>query len=132
MVRFKRHMQFEQGMRPIELTPLVDIVFLLLIFFMLTSQFVVQMGFPIRLPKAVTSKSLSEVNLVIVISQEGAVYYEGKPITFKDLDDILEEEKENASIFIRADKNARLDAVVRVWDICRKKGIERVHIATQK
>lgn len=132
MVKFKKHMQFEHGLRHIELTPLVDIVFLLLIFFMLTSQFVVQMGFPIRLPKAVTSKVLSEVSLVVVISQEGAVYYEGRPITFKALENILEQYKEGASIFIKADKNARLDAIVRVWDLCRKKGIEKVHIATQK
>lgn len=132
MVRFKRHIQFEHGMKPIELTPLVDIVFLLLIFFMLTSQFVVQMGFPIKLPKAVTGKVLSEVSLVIVVSRQGAVYYKGKPITFKELEDILEKHKKDISIFVKADKNARLESVVRVWDLCRKKGIEKVHIATQK
>jgi len=125
-------MQFEHGLKQIELTPLVDIVFLLLIFFMLTSQFVVQMGFPIKLPKAVTSKVLSEVTLVIVVSREGAIYYKGSPITFKELEGILEKHKKDTSIFVKADKNARLEAVVRVWDICRKKGIEKVHIATQK
>ena len=55
-MHFKRHMEVEHGLRQIDIAPLIDMVFQLLIFFMLTSSFVVQPGIKVNLPKAVTSE----------------------------------------------------------------------------
>jgi len=131
MIRFKRRIHFEHGLKQIDIAPLIDIVFLLLVFFMLTSQFVVQMGFPIRLPKAVTSKLVDNLDIVVMVSREGVLYYDAKPITFKMFAELLDKNPD-ARVFIKADKNTRLETIVKIWDICRKKGVEKVHIATKK
>ncbi len=131
MIKVRRNIQFEHGLRQIEITPLIDIVFLLLIFFMLTSQFVIQMGFPVKLPKAATSKLLKSAGFTVVISEEGALYYQAHPITLKDLKNLLKKIKPSR-VFIKADKNSRLSAIVKVWDVCRDTGVEKIHIATQK
>ncbi|MBU3912097.1 MAG: biopolymer transporter ExbD, partial [Candidatus Omnitrophica bacterium] len=61
-MRLKRHVQFEKG--HLDIAPLIDCVFLLLIFFLLTSNFIFQPGIKINLPKAVTSEVVQENTLV--------------------------------------------------------------------
>lgn len=131
MIRFKRHFKLEHGLKQIDIAPLIDIVFLLLIFFMLTSQFVIQAGFPIKLPRAATSQFLGELDITLVITSEGILYHNNQPLSFKELHNFLRKMGVRR-VFIRADKNAKLEVIVKVWDICREEGIEKVHIATIK
>ncbi len=131
MIVLKRKAKFEEGLKQIDIAPLIDIVFQLLIFFMLTSQFVVQLGFPVNLPKAATSELLRKIQITLVLTKEGVIYYKGKPISLKDLEVLLNKNKEY-SVFVKADKYAKFEDVVKIWDLCRKIGVKRIHIATQK
>jgi biopolymer transport protein ExbD len=128
-MRFKKRVTREAGLRQFDIASLIDCVFLLLIFFMLTSNFMVMPGITIKLPKAFTSEQMNTQTLTIVISSEDIIYFEGKPFTIKELDNIIEKNKYKA-IFIKADRDASLGAVVEVWDLCKRKKIERVGIAT--
>src|SRR3989338_8339859 len=69
----------------IDIAPLIDIVFLLLIFFMLTSSFLFQPGIKINLPKAVTSEVLHEQNVVVTVTSENLIYLDNKPVTAAQL-----------------------------------------------
>jgi len=132
-MRFRKHLELEKGQKEINITPLVDMVFLLLIFFMLTSSFIILPGIKINLPKAVTSEVIKEKNIIITVSNENIIYLNEKPITTSELSSFLEEivkSKQEKPLLIKADKDTQLGTVVKVWDICRKVGISQINIAT--
>lgn len=132
-MRFQRHMKLEHGLRQIDIAPLIDIIFQLLIFFMLTSSFVMQPSIKINLPKAVTSEAARMQRIEIVLSSENVIYFNGKVVTAKELQAILKQAgQRNQSILIKADKRASLGRVVEVWDMARDSGIAQINIATNQ
>ncbi|HDM37751.1 MAG TPA: biopolymer transporter ExbD, partial [Candidatus Omnitrophica bacterium] len=86
-VTFKSRLQIKR--KTMELTPLIDVVFLLLIFFMLTSSFISQPGIKINLPKALTGQLLQQDTLVLTITEDNRIYFNNKRILFKELKDKL-------------------------------------------
>ena len=128
-MRFKKRVLAEVGLRQIDIAPLIDCIFLLLIFFMLTSSFIVIPGINIKLPKAVTSDQIETQTLTVVVSSEDIIYLDSNPLTPKELENVLRKHNYDY-IFIKADKNASLGVVVNVWDVCKKLGIEKIGIAT--
>lgn len=132
-MRFRRHMKLEHGLRQIDIAPLIDIVFQLLIFFMLTSSFVIQPGIKVNLPKAVTSEVVNYENIEIIVSGENVVYLNGKVITTDELKKLLKQaSKRKQSVLIKSDRRASLGRVVEIWDMCRDLGIAQVNIATNQ
>ena len=130
-MRFKRHLKMARGLEQINLAPLIDVIFLLMIFFMLSSSFAFQSGIHVKLPKAVTSDELQEDNLVLIISSENIVYWNDQVLTMEELKDKLTGFASfQRPILIKADRRASLGRIVDVWDLCRKLGIERINIAT--
>ena len=80
-MKFKRHIKMERGsLTTIDIAPLVDIIFLLIIFFMLTSSFVFQPGIKVNLPKAITSEVLGQENIIVTVTGENLIYYKGKAV----------------------------------------------------
>lgn len=132
-MRFKRHIGLEHGLRQFDIAPLIDIVFQLLIFFMLTSSFILQPGIKINLPKAVTSDVIEEKNIIIVISGEDVIYVDNSIFTFKELKSYLAKiSLSSKAILIKSDKRASMGRIVEVWDLCRELGINQVNIATDQ
>ena len=128
-VTFKSRLQIKR--RTMELTPLIDVVFLLLIFFMLTSSFISQPGIKINLPKALTGQLLQKDTLVLTITKDNRIYFNNKRILFKELKDKLKDvDRKKQTLLIKADKQASLGRIVEVWDLCRELGIHQVNIAT--
>ncbi len=130
-MRFKRHFEWERGQKGIDITPLVDMIFQLLIFFLLTSSFVVsQAGIKVNLPKAVTSDVLDNEIFVITINKNDALFIADKPVSMKDISLKLESLSKKKAVLLRADKKSSLGSIVSVWDLCREKGMQKVNIAT--
>lgn len=130
-MRFKRHVELEKGQ--LDIAPLIDVVFLLLIFFMLTSSFIFQPGIKINLPKAVTSEVIHEKSIIILINSKNYIYLNDRVITMSELASRLSiAAKENKPLLIKADRRASLGKVVEVWDLCRDEGISRINIATSQ
>jgi biopolymer transport protein ExbD len=114
-----------------DVTPLIDIVFLLLVFFMLTSTFAYQVGVKVHLPKAVTADVTTRENIVISISGQGILYLGSQIVTPGELRSQLRKKAASQPpILIRADQTVSLGRVVQVWDLCRALGISQVNIAT--
>lgn len=129
--RLKRRTAIEKGQ--LDTTPLIDVVFNLLIFFMLTSNFVFQPGIKVSLPKAITSEMISSENIVINVTGQDLLFLNDKPITINDLVSKLKEAAEgNKSLLLKADTNASLGRVVEIWDMCRELGIPQINIATNQ
>ncbi len=130
-MRIKRHLKLERTLRTIDIAPLIDVVFLLLIFFMLTSSFIFQPGIKVNLPRAITSEMLSEENAVISITAENLIYYRQKLVTIKELSSLLKGiASARLPVLIKSDRKASLGRIVVVWDICRQEGVQQVNIAT--
>jgi len=129
-MKFKRHTKLEHGLEQIDIAPLIDVIFQLLVFFMLSSSFTFQSGINVKLPKAVTSDIIKEENLIITITSENIIYLNSNISTLEELKSELEKIKgKNNPILIKADRRSSVGRIVDVWDLCRNLGIERINIA---
>jgi len=132
-------MQFEGSRRSSHVpnvTPLIDIVFLLLIFFMLTSHFVQDDVLNIQLPETESGEQLDEKKSIeIVINTEGQWLYREKVVDADALLLVLQEDLsklEDKRVRIRGDKSSDLGSTVTVLDIARRAGATGVDIVTER
>jgi len=132
--RLKRRTGFNKGHLDTAMkVPLIDVMFNLLIFFMLTSNFVIQPGIKVKLPKAVTSEVLSSRNLTITLTGQDLLFLNDKPTTVSDLTrEIKIAAEENKTVLLRADMGSSLGRVVEIWDLCRDAGVSQINIATNQ
>lgn len=132
-------MQFE-GLRRTShipnLTPLIDIVFLLLVFFMLTSHFVREEVINIDLPEATSGSEATQVDVLeVLIGRDGQYLYKNEPVTGKKLERLLSAELLNHKdkvVRIKGDSLADLANVVELIDLSKRSGAESVDIVTVK
>ena len=113
-----------------DIAPMIDVVFQQLIYFMLTSSFVLYPGIRVTLPKAETAKNLSVSNLVITLTKEHVIYWDEEVITLKELRRTLRQAGGSKPVLIRADRHAYVEKLIELWDLCRDAGYQEVHIAT--
>lgn len=132
-MRFTRHTTIEHGLGQIDIAPMIDMVFQLLIFFMLTSSFIFQPGIKVNLPKAITSEVIKKESMVVTVSGEDVIYLGGKVVTMADLRQELGVAAQRQSpLLIKSDRRASLGRIVEVWDLCRELGITKINIATDQ
>ena len=130
-MKFKRRTKLEKGM--LDLTPMVNIFFLLFVFFLFTSSFIFQPGIRVSLPKAVTSEVVEQDNVVLTITKDDKLYLEDKEISQDELISRLKAlNKDKMGLLIKADSRAPLGRIVQIWDTCRREGISQVNIATNQ
>ncbi len=130
-MKFKRKIKIEKGM--VDLTPLVNVFFLLFIFFLFTSSFIFQPGIKVSLPKAVTSEVIQQESVAITITRDNRIYLNEREISQDELASSLKLlAKARASLLVKADSGASLGRVVEIWDMCRNEGVLQVNIATDK
>jgi len=120
----------------IDLTPMVDVVFLLLIFFMISTTFVESPGISIKLPEA-SSQTIDRdpKELKIYLSSEGDIHYLNKKISIDDFRELLAEHQSNAeqtTVLLLADQESRHGKVVTLMDLARDAGFVKLAIATEQ
>ena len=122
--------------QPLNLTPLIDIVFLLLVFFMLTAHFVQDQGLPVELPEANSALSLdNDKPIELLISSTGEITYAGEKLMPEHLHHRLSALLANRSdkrVMIRGDAGASLGDSIKVLDAARQAGASGVDIVTRK
>ncbi len=129
--KLKRRTSIVKGQ--LDITPLIDIVFNLLIFFMLTSNFIFQPGIKVSLPKALTSEVISSEQVIIYVTGQDLLFLNDTPITINELTSRLKEAaRENKTLLLKADTSSSLGRVVEIWDLCRELGIPQINIATNQ
>ena len=133
-MNFAKQDTLEDSGVDINLTPLIDIVFLLLIFFMVSTTFTDTQAIKVNLPA--TSKSPVEQKtepLVISISRDGKVYFKGEVTSIESLGASFSEESKQglSSVIIRADEKVDHGKVVEVMETARSAGITKLSVATK-
>jgi biopolymer transport protein ExbD len=131
-------MKFEISNKPLAVfsySSLTDIVLLLVIFFLLTSQFVIHTGVKVKLPGSRTNEQAEPTQLVVTITSENAVYIGSEQIGIDQLALKLNENIElndQNNLVIRADKTVQIDVVIKVIDAAKSVGIGKFTIETEK
>lgn len=132
-MRFQRQAKIIAGLEQINMAPLIDVIFLLLLFFMLSTSFTIQSGIRVKLPTALTSDALQEENFVITITSENVIYLNDKILNIRELKKELSDPTvRKRPVLIKADRRASVGRIVDVWDLCRQLNIEHVQIATDQ
>jgi biopolymer transport protein ExbD len=115
-------------------TSLTDVVLQLLIFFLLSSSFVVVPGIKVQVPKAVSGETGSEVSITISLTERGELFLNADRVTVQDLGHKLAgllDKARDRIVIVRADKNVTLQSTVEVIDIAKSVGATRFMIATE-
>jgi biopolymer transport protein ExbD/biopolymer transport protein TolR len=120
----------------IDLTPMVDVVFLLLIFFMISTTFVESPGISIKLPEA-SSQTIDREpkELKIYLSRDGDIFYRDQKISLADFKALLAEHQSDAeqtTVLLLADQESRHGKVVTLMDLARDAGFVKLAIATEQ
>lgn len=119
----------------LEIAPLVDVVFLLLIFFLLTATFVRNPNIPVRLPQASIHQVTPEKRDVKVgITGRGELMYQGRETTLERLRVEMQQvhaRSPETMVLIQADRDTRHGKVVEVMDLAKQVGFERIGIAIE-
>jgi len=123
----------QSSISDINVTPLVDVVLVLLIIFMVTAP-VLQSGIEVNVPKTRTVKEITEERLVISINKQQRVFLGNDPININDMKTRLRQkirDPQHQSVFIRADEDVPFGAFATVMDAIKGAGITNVSIVTQ-
>jgi biopolymer transport protein ExbD len=131
MFRFyeRKRTKFQLG-----IAPLVDVVFQLLLFFLLTSQFIQQPGLKIELPRAQHARPQDRLDIVIAITKDNVIFLNGIQTNYDTLPDQLFNllhKNPKKIVIIKADKDARVQSIVSVMDIAKRCNAEGVTLSTE-
>lgn len=127
-----QHVETETVETSINLTPLIDMVFILLIFFMVTSSFVKETGVDVDRPSAATAVLKEQASILIAVTEKGEVWIDKRQVDVRAVRanvERLHAENPEGAVVILADDKAPTGIVVRVLDQSRLAGVESVSIA---
>jgi len=116
----------------LDISPLIDVVFLLLIFFMVSTTFLDEAGLPLDLPSSVSRGIKKQQNVVVTITGGGEIYVGENLADETNLTKTIEQQlqrSEKKEVIIKADKSARYELVYRVMDASRQAGATGLSVA---
>ena len=119
----------------VQMAPLIDMVFILLIFFLVTTSFVRETGLEVSRPKATAATPLEKSSLLVGISPAGAVYFEGKPVELVSLRSLLKQrlvERPDRTVVLVVDEETKSGRLVEVMDECKWAGADHIAIASKE
>lgn len=119
----------------VNIGPLLDMVFILLIFFVVTTNFNRETGIDVTKPQAQSAVSLGQKTILVGISREGTIHLYGKQVSPEGLLSILEREvrqRPGVSVVIVGDEGATLGRSVEIMDVCTQAGISKVSVSADK
>jgi len=131
-----RHSRRQSGaIAEVNMTPLIDMVFILLIFFIVTTSFVKETGVDVSRPSAKTAVKKEQANILISITPNGEVWMDKRPIDRRAVRANVERmhaENPEGSVIIMADKEAKTGLLIEVMDQARLAGVANVSIAAER
>lgn len=119
----------------VNIAPLLDMVFILLIFFVITTNFSRQSGVEVQKPKAQSAVYQGQKTILVGISREGSIHIHGRQVNLEKLTRIVASEiarRPAANVVIVADRASMLGRAVEVMDACILAGVKKVSVAADK
>jgi biopolymer transport protein ExbD len=127
-------LQQEGSESGVDISPLIDCVFILLIFFIVTTTFVKETGVEVNKPQAASAAQLERNSIMLALTKEGQVVYGGQQIGFSGIRPLVRRQmqKEDVPVIIKADRDSPSGQLVRVIDEAKLAGAKNVSVATLK
>jgi biopolymer transport protein ExbD len=124
----------QSEMVELNMAPLIDMIFILLIFFLVTTSFVKESGVEVERPIAESTIAKAQTNLIIAVTQDGRVFAEKNVIDIRSVRSYMERfvaESPQGTVVIAADQGSMTGLVIQVLDACRAAGIKNVSVAAR-
>jgi biopolymer transport protein ExbD len=118
----------------INITPLIDVLFLLLIFFMVSSTFLEQPGIKLELPQAQSAVVVEQKDYVLFVDKESNMFLNDKAVRMQDLEAKIKEalpKMKDMALVLKADQEVSHGFVVRIMDIAKRSGVKKLIIGTK-
>lgn len=135
MRHLNKMIQAQEEKEEIDMTPMLDVVFILLIFFIVTASFVKEAGIDVNRPEAATAVKKERANILVAISDQGDIWINKRKVDIRSVQaniERLKAENPQGTVVIQADKKATTDTLIKVMDSARAAGVFDVSIAAQE
>ena len=135
MRHLNQMLQDQDEKEDIDMTPMLDVVFILLIFFIVTASFVKEAGIDVNRPEAATAVKKERANILVAISDKGDIWINKRKVDVRSVQaniERLKAENPQGTVVIQADKKATTDSLIKVMDSARAAGVYDVSIAAQE
>ena len=119
----------------IDITPMLDVVFIMLIFFIVTATFVKESGIDVNRPDAATTVKLEKANILIAIGANNEIWIDRRRVDIRAVRPNIERlhaENPQGSVVIQADKDSKTETLIKVMDAARSAGVFNIAIAAQE
>lgn len=133
MGRFRESSVEDGGESGIDISPLIDCVFILLIFFIVTTVFVEETGVEVDKPQAASAVQLEKTSIFIALTEKGEIVYNERDIGIGGVHPLVKQliQQENLPVIIQADELAPSGLMVRILDEAKLAGAKKVSLATE-
>ena len=134
MRRNASHSRADEEASAIDLTPMLDVVFIMLIFFIVTASFIKEAGVEVNRPEASTSNPKENVNILVAINANNEIWIDKRRVDKRAVRSVIEKmhaENPKGAVVIQADKASNTETVVSVLDSARAAGVYDVSLATE-
>ncbi len=128
----RRRRTREQEESEIDITPMLDVVFIMLIFFIVTASFVKEAGIDVNRPDASTAEVKERGNILVAITENNQVWIDRRQVDVRSVRANIERlraENPEGAVVVQADKNSKNGLLVKVMDAARLAGVENVSLA---
>jgi biopolymer transport protein ExbD len=135
MRHLNKMLQAQEEKEEIDMTPMLDVVFILLIFFIVTASFVKEAGIDVNRPEAATAVKKERANILVAISDKGDIWINKRKVDIRSVQaniERLKAENPQGTVVIQADKKSTTDTLIKVMDSARAAGVFDVSIAAQE
>ncbi len=135
MKKYRTRASEKESKIDINMSPLVDCIFLLLIFFIVTSSFVKEAGMQVKRPRAISSEELDRMSVQVGIASDGQIYFGGDVLALNRLRGTITRQlaqTQQRSVVVITDKTVPSGRLLAVVDECKLAGAETVSVATEK
>lgn len=119
----------------INMMPLIDMIFILLIFFLVTASFVRESGIEVNRPEAVTTKAKESIGIIVGITEDGTIFMDNQEVDLRRVRGLVEiflTENSDGGVIIDADGSCPTSRLVAVLDQCRLAGAQDVAVSSVK
>lgn len=131
----RRNKAAEEEQNAIDLTPMLDVVFIMLIFFIVTASFIKEAGIEINRPEATTAVLKKNANILVAVSSNNEVWIDKNRIDVRAVKGAIERlhaENPKGAVVIQADDESNIDTLTKVAEAAREAGVLDVSVSTEK
>lgn len=133
-MKFRRNLSETEELSEINISPLIDMVFILLIFFIVTTVFVEETGVDVDKPQAASAQQLEKNSILIAITSKNQIVYGGREIGIAGVRPLVSRltTRDDMPVIIQADSASQAGMLVRVIDECKLGGAKNVSLASAR